>query len=117
VPWRKRWPVEPVTSANSFIGASANDQIGETFTSLTNGNYVLAMRTTAGDQQRITQSTAKVRDWLPGKHVAEIALDLPAGKNHLALALLDSRTQTPAIQFANEGRSDDRWHTLGECEI
>lgn len=80
-------------------------------------DYILAVRTTAGDQQRITPSTAKVRDWLPGKHVAEIALDLPAGKNHLALALLDSRTQTPAIQFANEGRSDDRWHTLGECEI
>ncbi|MBL9145941.1 MAG: hypothetical protein JNM99_19835 [Verrucomicrobiaceae bacterium] len=34
-------PVGAITSANSFIGSTAGDQIGSTFVALTNGNYVV----------------------------------------------------------------------------
>jgi len=42
---------------------------------------------------------------------------LPPGTYRFRIALLDPRTQKPAIRLAIEGRQPDGWYDLGAIEI
>ncbi len=69
----------------------------------------------------VLKTGAHLRDWLPGDAVVEAPLyipdDFPTGNCQVRVALLDPRTQTPAIRLAIEGRESDGWYRVGELKI
>jgi hypothetical protein len=62
-----------------------------------------------------------IRKWLPGDAVFDGPLyvpeDLKPGKYKVRVAMLDPRTDKPAIQFAIQGRQPDGWYELGEIAV
>jgi hypothetical protein len=62
-----------------------------------------------------------VRKWLPGDAVYDGTVNIPAalksGDYRLRVALLDPRTQQPAIRLAIEGRQADGWYDLGSVSV
>lgn len=66
-------------------------------------------------------SDVDVRTWLPGRHEAAFAFDVPAGtppgRYHLVMGLLDPHTEAPAVQLAIEGRDSQGWYALSEVEV
>jgi hypothetical protein len=46
-----------------------------------------------------------------------VAENLKPGKYKVRVAMLDPRTDKPAIQFAIQGRQPDGWYELGEVEV
>jgi hypothetical protein len=83
--------------------------------------YWLALElrsTTHAEQIRLP---VDVRKWLPGDAVYDgtvyVSDTLPPGTYRFRIALLDPRTQKPAIRLAIEGRQPDGWYDLGAIEI
>lgn len=68
-----------------------------------------------------TATAEDIRKWLPGMTASsqslEIPLELPAGVYTLCVAILDPRTQEPAIALAMEGKRSDLRYTLGKVTI
>ena len=64
---------------------------------------------------------ADVRKWLPGDAVFDGTVYVPetlkAGVYEFRVAMLDPRTEQPAIRFAIEGRQPDGWYELGTITI
>jgi hypothetical protein len=62
-----------------------------------------------------------VRKWLPGDAVFDgtvyIPDDLPDDTYEVRVAMLDPRTERPAIRFAIEGRQDDGWYAVGQLTV
>jgi hypothetical protein len=69
----------------------------------------------------ITKLPLDVRKWLPGDSVYDGTLYVPAplksGDYRLRVALLDPRTQQPAVRLAIEGRQPDGWYDLGSVSV
>jgi hypothetical protein len=63
----------------------------------------------------------EVRKWLPGDAVFDGTVYVPetlkAGDYRLRVALLDPRTEQPAIKLAIEGRQPDGWYDLGAITV
>ncbi len=69
----------------------------------------------------MTRVPADVRKWLPGDAVFDGTVSVPdnlkAGTYRFRVALLDPRTQQPALRLAIEGRQPDGWYDLGAIAI
>ncbi|MGO8732054.1 MAG: DUF4832 domain-containing protein [Terriglobia bacterium] len=83
--------------------------------------YELAIQILSPTGMAITKLPVDVRKWLPGDSVYDGTLYVPAplksGDYRLRVALLDPRTQQPAIRLAIEGRQPDGWYDLGSVSV
>lgn len=83
--------------------------------------YWLAVQLQSQDKQTVIRVPADVRQWLPGDSVVDQSLyipeDLTAGRYHVRIALLDPRTEIPAIRLAIQGRQPDGWYDLGTIDV
>jgi len=81
-----------------------------------------------GSERTVTfESTADVREWLPGTFVVtdrfNLPADLPAGTYRLELAILDRAGEAPAtaalppLRLGIEARGDDGWYDLSEVIV
>lgn len=79
--------------------------------------YELAMQLKSATASAVVKLPADVRTWLPGDAVFDgsvyVPQMLPPGSYRLRVALLDPRTEQPAIRLANEGREADGWYDFG----
>jgi len=84
-------------------------------------DYQLALELKSPEGSAIIHVPAKLREWLPGDAVVDEPLYIPEhltpGKYTVRIALLDPRTDKPAIQLANEGRQPDGWYEMGSVQI
>ena len=62
-----------------------------------------------------------MRKWLPGDAVFDDTVPVPdslaPGDYRFQVALLDERTDAPAIRLAIEGGTPDGWYDLGAIRI
>ena len=84
-------------------------------------DYTLALKFySANNSEQIPLST-DVKKWLPGDAVFDGSAHVPgtlrSGTYRLRLALLDPRTQRPAIRLAIKGLGPDGWYDLGPIMI
>ena len=104
--------------------------------------YRVAYRLTdAAGKARVVASAVTVSGWMPGSvplfteefykgewelpngEVAGVAdavalpADLPPGKYRLAVAVIEERSNEPAIRLGIEGRADDGWYPLSELAV
>lgn len=83
--------------------------------------YWLAMELQSKDGEAIVRIPSHVTKWLPGDAVVDESLyvpdDLSPGTYHVRIALLDPRTNKPAIRLAIEGRQPDGWYDMGQIEL
>jgi len=83
--------------------------------------YELAIQILSPTGMAIIKLPADVRKWLPGDAVYDGTVYIPAtlkpGDYRLRVALLDPRTQQPAIRLAIEGRQPDGWYEVGPISI
>lgn len=86
-------------------------------------DYTLALQfqsASPGESQNVTLS-ADVRKWLPGDAVVDQLVYVPdtlrPGAYRLRLALLDPRTNQPAVRFAIKGRDPDGWYDMGAITV
>jgi hypothetical protein len=83
--------------------------------------YELAIQMSSPTGTAIIKLPVDVRKWLPGDAVYDgtvyIPATLKAGDYRLRVALLDPRTQQPAIRLAIEGRQADGWYDLGSLSV
>jgi hypothetical protein len=83
--------------------------------------YELAVELRAAEGSAIIKLPVDVRKWLPGDAVYDGNLYVPdtlrPGDYRLRVALLDPRTQTPAIKLAIEGLQADGWYDLGAIAV
>src|SRR5256886_1618117 len=84
-------------------------------------NVSLAVELRSSKAATIIRIPVDVRKWLPGDAVFDgtvyIPETLPEGNYDLRVAMLDPRTEQPAIRFAVEGRQDDGWHGMGSLTL
>jgi len=84
-------------------------------------DYMLAFQIDSPEENAVLRTSADVREWLPGDAVFDSTLFVPyslkPGDYRLRVALLDSRTNTPAIRLAIQGRQPDGWYDLGKIRI
>jgi hypothetical protein len=86
---------------------------------------VVELRTVGGrgPQSVAGRFTARqdVRKWLPGRYdlkiQGQVSKKAEPGRYHIAVAMLDTHTQKPAIQLAVEGRDAQGWYSVSEIEI
>ncbi len=83
--------------------------------------YLLALELRSSSGSAVIRTDADVRKWLPGDAVYDGSVCVPdtlkPGAYHLRVALLDPRTEVPAIKLAIEGRQPDGWYDLGEIQV
>ncbi len=83
--------------------------------------YGLALQLRSANASAVIRTDAEVRKWLPGDAVFDgsvcVPETLPPGTYRVRIALLDPRTEQPAIRLAIEGRQPDGWYDLGEISI
>jgi len=83
--------------------------------------YELALQLTSGAGAATIKLPADLRKWLPGDTVYDSTVYIPAtlkpGGYRLRVALLDPRTEQPAIRLAIEGRQPDGWYDVGAVSI
>ncbi len=83
--------------------------------------YTLALQFQSVDASWIIALPADVRKWLPGDAVfdgtAYVPGTLQPGAYQLRLALLDPRTNQPAVRLAIKNREVDGWYKLGAINI
>jgi hypothetical protein len=84
-------------------------------------DYTLAFQIHSTDGSALLPTTVDVKQWLPGDAVFDSSLYVPdnlkPGKYRLRVALLQPRTQEPAIRLAIQGRQPDGWYDLGEVQV
>jgi hypothetical protein len=85
-------------------------------------DYKLALELRSGSHSYRIPIPVDVRKWLPGDSLYEgtvfLDYDLAPGIYKLRVALLDPRTDRPAILLAMEGRGvPDGWYDVSEIEI
>jgi hypothetical protein len=83
--------------------------------------YGLALQLRSANASAVIRTDAEVRKWLPGDAVFDgsvyVPETLPPGTYRARIALLDPRTEQPAIRLAIEGRQADGWCDLGEISV
>ena len=81
------------------------------------GRFVLAF--SIGDA--VIKTPAELKKWLPGDQVFDGSLYVPAtvkpGDYKLRVAVLDARTEEPAVKLAIQGLQEDGWYELGVIHI
>lgn len=83
--------------------------------------YQLAVQFRRGEQSEIVRLPVDVREWLPGDAVYDGNVFVPEtlrpGTYAVRVALLDPRTNAPAVRLAIEGREADGWYAVGSINI
>ena len=83
--------------------------------------YILAIQFWSPAGSDGTPVEVDVRKWLPGDAVVDRNLYVPEalkpGTYRMRVALLDPRTDQPAIKLAIEGLQADGWYDLGEIVV
>jgi hypothetical protein len=83
--------------------------------------YTLAMELRGAGGSSVMKVPVDVRQWMPGDAVYDGSLyvddRLKPGAYRVRIALLDPRTEQPAIKLAIEGRQADGWYDLGEIRV
>jgi hypothetical protein len=83
--------------------------------------YTLAMELSGAGGSSVMKVPVDVRQWMPGDAVYDGSLyvddHLKPGAYRVRVALLDPRTEQPAIKLAIEGRQADGWYDLGEIRV
>jgi hypothetical protein len=83
--------------------------------------YWLAVELRSATNSAVIRLPADVRKWLPGDAVVDDSLYIPdnlaPGTYTFRVAMLDPRTQLPAIRFGIQGRQADGWYDLGTIVI
>jgi len=83
--------------------------------------YTLAFELRSDHASAVIRTGADVRGWLPGDAVFEESLAIPAslppGVYSLRVAMLDPRTQLPAVHLAISGEAGDGWVPLGNVTL
>jgi hypothetical protein len=84
-------------------------------------DYVLAVELYSDAETAVLRTPAQVRKWLPGDAVFDGTLYVPAslkaGIYRFRVALLDARTDQPAIRLAIKGRMSDGWYDVGSITV
>ncbi|MGE5645757.1 MAG: DUF4832 domain-containing protein [Acidobacteriota bacterium] len=85
------------------------------------GDYKLAIQLSSAKGAAVIHTPADVKKWLPGDAVFEDTVYVPdtlaPGDYRFRVALLDARTQRPAIRLAIEGGDADGWYDLGAIRV
>jgi Domain of unknown function (DUF4832) len=83
--------------------------------------YELAVELNSGEQSALIKLPVDVRKWLPGDAVFDGTVYIPSnlkpGAYKFRIALLDPRTETPALKLAVEGLQPDGWYDFGEIQV
>jgi len=83
--------------------------------------YALAIQLSSPEATSVLRVPVDIRKWLPGDAVFDGTLYIPEslkpGTYTLRVAMLDPRTDMPAVRFANEGRQTDGWYDLGSIVV
>jgi len=83
--------------------------------------YELALQIMSPSGLATIKLPVDVRKWLPGDAVYDGSIYIPptlkSGDYRLRVALLDPRTEQPAIRLATEGRQPDGWFDVGAVSI
>jgi hypothetical protein len=83
--------------------------------------YTLAMELSGAAGKTVIKLPVDVRKWLPGDAVFDGNVYVPAslapGSYRVLVALLDPRTEQPAIRLAIAGRQSDGWYDLGAIDL
>ncbi len=84
------------------------------------GDYKLAIQFIAANGNAVIRTPADVKKWLPGDSIFENTIYVPdtlaPGEYRFRVALLDSRTERPAIRLAIEG-GQDGWYDMGAIRV
>jgi hypothetical protein len=79
--------------------------------------WIVALALSTPDATTVIHLPADVRTWLPDDAVIDAAVFVPetlAPKSYrVRVALLDPRTQMPAVRLGIDGRKPDGWYDLG----
>ena len=83
--------------------------------------YSLALRMQAKGREAVCVVTPDIRDWMPGDLWLEKRIKVPSrlgrGPVMLSAGLVDPKTLSPKIKFANEGNGANRWLPLSRFTI
>ena len=83
--------------------------------------YKLALQFQSAAGAKNMSLESDVRKWLPGDAVVDETIYVPdtlsTGAYRLRLALLDPRTNQPAVRLAIKGRNPDGWYEMGAITI
>lgn len=83
--------------------------------------YDLAMELRSPQTSTVIRIPVDVRKWLPGDAVFDGTVYIPeqlvGGTYDVHVGMLDPRTEKPAIRFANEGRGEDGWYSMGSLTV
>ena len=84
-------------------------------------DFSLAAELRSAKTATIIRIPVDVQKWLPGDAVFDGTLYVPEnlaeGPYDFRVAMLDPRTEQPAIRFAIEGRQDDGWYAMGSLTV
>ena len=83
--------------------------------------YKLTMQFQAGTESRNLPLEVDVTKWMPGDAVVDQLVYVPdslaPGTYRTRVALLDPRTNQPAVRLAIRGREPDGWYGLGTIAV
>jgi hypothetical protein len=82
--------------------------------------YLLAVQLKGAKDSAIIHIPGDVRTWLPGDAVFDGTVYIPenlSGEYKVRVAMLDPRTNQPAIRFGVEGRQGDGWYDMGSLTV
>jgi hypothetical protein len=81
------------------------------------GDFVLAI----GIGDAVIKTPVDLRKWLPGDQVFDGSIFVPEsvkpGEHKFRVAVLDRRTEKPAVKLAIQGLQTDGWYDLGTIQI
>jgi len=84
-------------------------------------NYPLAVQLRSAKNSTVINVPVDVTKWLPGDAVFDGSLfvpyDLPDDTYDFRVAMLDPKTNKPAVRFAIEGRDPDGWYSEGQIRV
>ena len=83
--------------------------------------FPLAIRLVNKKDNHLFLTRAHIPKWLPGDNVYDDAIFIPAdmkpGEYEVQIALVDQRTQLPAVLLAIAGKNKEGWYPLGNISI
>jgi hypothetical protein len=84
-------------------------------------DFKLVLQLTSDTQSESVGLIADLRKWLPGDAVVDQLVYVPEtlkpGDYRFRLALLDPRTNQPAVHLAIKGRNPDGWYDMGVISV
>jgi hypothetical protein len=84
-------------------------------------NYPLAVQLRSSNDSTVISVPVDVRKWLPGDAVFDGSLYVPEtlkeGTYDFRVAMLDPRSNQPAVRFAIAGRDTDGWYSEGQIRV